>query len=65
MSYYKHTYHRHTDTGQYVPVDVTLCHTGDLVPYDTQHKHMDGPQHIRVEVHSENAVSKKKKLKFL
>ena len=56
MSYYTH--HTHTDAGQYDPVDVPLCHSGDLVPYDTQNKHMDGPQHIRVGVHSENSVRK-------
>ena len=48
----------HVDAGQYDPVDVPLCHSGDLFHYDTQHKHMDGPQHIRVDVHSENSVRK-------
>jgi hypothetical protein len=45
--------------GQNVHVDVPLCHSGDLVPYDTQHKHMDGPQHKGVDAHSENPVRKK------
>ena len=57
MSYYTH--HMHTDAGQDDPVDAPLCHSDDLVPYDTQHKHMDGPQHIRVGVHSENSVRKR------
>jgi hypothetical protein len=56
MSYY--TYHTHTHAGQNDPVDVLLCPSVDLVPYDTHHKHMDGPQHIRVDVHSENPVRK-------
>jgi hypothetical protein len=47
--------------GQNVQVCVPLCHTGDLVPYETQHKHTDGPQHIRVDVHTEDSVKKKKK----
>jgi hypothetical protein len=42
---------------QYV-VDVPACHPGDLIPYDTQHQHIDGPQHRRVDVHSENSVKK-------
>jgi hypothetical protein len=58
MFYY--TRHRHIDAGQYVHVDVPLCHTGDLLPYDTQHKHTDGPQHIRFDVHSKEPVKKKK-----
>jgi len=44
MSYYTH--HMHIDAGQYVHVGVPLCQAGD-------------PQHILVDVHSENSVRKK------
>jgi hypothetical protein len=57
MFYY--TSHRNTDAGQNVHVDVPLCHTGDLVPYDAQDKHTDRPQHVRVDVHSEGSLKKK------
>ena len=56
MSYYTHC--RHTDAGEDVHLDVSLRHTGDLHPYYTQHKHMDGPLHICVDVHSEVSVRK-------
>ena len=45
--------------GQNVHVAVPLCRTADLVPYYTQHKHTDGPQHTRVDVHSEDSVKNK------
>jgi hypothetical protein len=54
--------HRHMDTGQNVHVDVPLSYTGDLVPYYTQHKHTDGPQHTCGDVHSKEPVQKKKNL---
>jgi len=57
MSYYTH--HKQTDAGQYVCVDVTLRHSGNLVPSYTQHKHTDCPRHIRVDVHSEDSVKKR------
>jgi hypothetical protein len=41
---------------QHVCVDAFLCHPGDLIPYDTQHKHTDVHQHRRVDVHSEKSV---------
>jgi len=62
MSYYTH--YRQRDAGQYVHVDVTLRHSGDLVPSYTQHKHTNDPRHIRVDVHSEDSV-KKRKITFL
>jgi hypothetical protein len=52
MSFYTH--HRHTVAGQNVPFDLPLCHTGDLTPSYIQAKHTGGPQHIGVDVHSEN-----------
>ena len=61
MSYY--TDRRHTLAGQYVHVDVPLCHAGDLNPHYTQQKHLDGPQHIHVDVQPE--VSVRKKITFL
>jgi hypothetical protein len=60
MSYYTHRKQR--DAGQYVHVGVTLHYSGDLVPSYTHH--MNDPHHIRVDVHSENSV-KKRKIKFL
>jgi hypothetical protein len=45
------------DAGQYVHVDVTLHHSGDLVPSYTQHT--NDPHHIRVDAHSEDSVKKK------
>jgi len=45
--------------GQNAQVDVRLCHTGDLVPSYTQAKQKEGPQHICVDVHSEDSVRKK------
>jgi hypothetical protein len=57
MSFYTH--HRHTDACQYVQVDVPLCHAGDLIPYDTKHQHMDGPQKMHVDVHYGDPVRKK------
>jgi hypothetical protein len=57
MSYYTH--HTHTDAGHYVHIDVTLHHSGDLVPPHTQHT--NDPRHIRFDVHSEDSVKKKKK----
>ena len=57
MFYYTH--HRHTVAGQNVHVAVPLCHIGDLVPSYTQAKQKDSPQHIRVDVHSEDSVRKK------
>jgi len=62
MSYYTH--HRQRDAGQYVHVDVTLRHSVDLVPSYTQQKHRNDPHHIRVDVHSEDSV-KKRKITFL
>jgi hypothetical protein len=62
MSYYTH--HMHTDTGHYVHIDVPLCHTCDVVPYDTQHKYTDGPQHIHPDIHSEDSVKKKNFVKI-
>ena len=47
------------DAGQYVHIDVTLRHSGNLVPSYTQHKHTDCPRHIRVDVHSEDSVKKR------
>ena len=58
MSY--HTHHRHTDAGQYVCVDVTLRHSGNLVPSYTQQKHTNDPYHIHVDVRSEDSVKKRK-----
>jgi hypothetical protein len=46
------------DAGQNVHVDVPLCHTGDLVPYDTQHQYTDGPQPVHADVHFEGSVRK-------
>jgi hypothetical protein len=40
---------------QYVLVDVPQCHPGELIHYDTQHQTI-GPQHRRVDDHSENSV---------
>ena len=60
MFFYKH--YRHKDAGQYVHVDVPLCHAGDLNPHYTQHQHSDGPQHIHVDVQPE--VSVRKKIQF-
>jgi hypothetical protein len=57
MFFYKH--HRHKDADQYVHVDVPLCQTGELNPYNIQHQHMDDPQHIRADVHSDVSVRKK------
>ena len=57
MFFYKH--YRHKDAGQYVHVDVPLCHTGDLNPHYTQQMHLDGPQHIHVDVQPEVSVRKK------
>jgi len=54
-----HKHYRHTAAGQYVHVDVPLCHAGDLNPYYTQQKHLDGPQHIHVDVQPEVPVRKK------
>jgi hypothetical protein len=48
------------NAGQYIHLDVTLYHPGDLIPDDTQHNHLDGPQHIHVDVHFEDSVSGKK-----
>jgi len=53
-----YTHHRHTVAGQNVHTDVPLGHTGDLVPYYTQQKDRDGPQHTWVDVHSEDSVKK-------
>ena len=47
------------DAEHYVHVDMPLCQTGELNPYNIQHKHMDGPQHIRADVHSDVSVRKK------
>ena len=58
MSYYTH--HRHTDPGWYVHIDVTLRHSGNLVPSYTKHKHTNDPHHIHVDVHSEDPVKKRK-----
>ena len=56
MFFYKH--YRQTAAGQYVHVDVPLCHAGDLNPHYTQHKHSDGPQDIHVDVQPEVSVKK-------
>jgi hypothetical protein len=56
MFFYIH--HGYTDAGQNVHVDVPLCHTGDLVPYYTQHKYTYGPQQMCVDVHSEESAKK-------
>jgi len=57
MFFYKH--YRHKDAGQYVHVDVSLCHAGDLNPHYTQQKHLDGPLHIHVDVQPEVSVRNK------
>jgi len=44
--------------GQYVLDDVPLCHVGDLNLYYTQQKHLDGPQHIHIDVQPEVSVRK-------
>jgi hypothetical protein len=54
-----YTHHTHTDAGQYFHVDVPLCHPGDLIPYDKQHQHTDGPQQRHVDDHSKESVRKK------
>jgi hypothetical protein len=42
-----------------VDVDVPPCHVGDLIHFDTQHRQMDGPQQIHVDVHYEDSIGKK------
>jgi hypothetical protein len=44
------------DACHYVHIDVILYHSGDLVPYDTQHKYINDPHHIPVDVRSEDSV---------
>jgi hypothetical protein len=51
------------DACQYVHVDVPPCYAGDLIPYDTKHQQMDGPQQIHVDVHYEEPIGEK--IKYL
>jgi hypothetical protein len=55
---FHYTHYRQTDVVQYLHADVPVCHPGDLTPYGTKHQHTDGPQHIPVDVHSEDSAIK-------
>jgi hypothetical protein len=46
--------------GQKVHFDLPLCHTGHLTPSYTQAKDTGRPQHIRVDVHSEDSAKTNK-----